>query len=108
MTIVVEAAKADGYMTNEAILRIRAMCALSPVPAGNTGDQGVGVLEFANNIIEQFGREAIRKSVVALPPPLRETPLAFACGMILADGVASTKEHEFIAELARGLRWLIR
>ena len=100
MTIVIAAVKADGQISREEVSRVRAMCSLSPVFASNTGDQDSAVIGFADNVTTQMGAQAIERAVSALTPELRETAFAFACDMVLADGILAADEEQFIASLA--------
>jgi uncharacterized tellurite resistance protein B-like protein len=101
MTIVVAAVKADGEVSRDEVMRIRAMCSLSPIFASNSGDQDSAVIDFADNVTSQLRDQAIPKAVQALPLPLRETAFAFACDMVLADGVLGSEEERFISALAQ-------
>lgn len=100
MTIVVGAVKADGQVSREEVIRLRSMCSLSPVFAANTGEQDTAVISFADNVTTQMGDQAVEKAIEALTPELRETAFAFACDMILADGVLGPDEEIFITKLA--------
>lgn len=100
MTIVLAAVKADGQVSREEVMRVRAMCSLSPIFASNSSDQDVAVINFADNVTTQMGDQAIAKAVEALTPELRETAFAFACDMVLADGILAADEERFIANLA--------
>lgn len=103
MTIVVAAIKADGSVSEEELMRLRAMCSLSPIFAANTSDQDRLVAQFADNFTDQMEDQAIRRAAAALTPELRQTAFAFACDMVLADGLLGQKEQQFIAELAQEL-----
>lgn len=100
MTIVVGAVKADGQVSREEVIRLRSMCSLSPVFMANSGEQDVAVISFADNVTTQLGDQAIGKAIDVLPPELRETAFAFACDMILADGVLGPDEEVYITNLA--------
>jgi uncharacterized tellurite resistance protein B-like protein len=100
MTIVVGAVKADGQVSREEVIRLRSMCALSPVFMANTGEQDGAVISFADNVTTQLGDEAIARAIEVLTPELRETAFAFACDMILADGVLGRDEEVYITKLA--------
>ncbi|BCW93132.1 MAG: hypothetical protein KatS3mg007_1026 [Thermoanaerobaculum sp.] len=103
MTIVVAAVKADESVSPEEIQRIKAMCVLSPIFASNSADQDIANIRFADTMIEQFGEEAIVRAAEALTPELRETAFAFACDMVLADGVLGPSEERFMTGLAQKL-----
>lgn len=103
MTVVVAAVTADGSIDSDELLRMRAMCSLSPIFADNTGDQDLEIIKFAANINDQLGEQAIVKAAAALSPTLCQTAFAFACDMILADGVAGEKEQRFLGHAAHAL-----
>jgi uncharacterized tellurite resistance protein B-like protein len=99
MTIVIAAVKVDGDVSSREITRIQAMCALSPVYASNTPEQDLSVINFADDVTAQLGMDAVTKAAKVLKPELRDTALAFACDMILADGIVGDSEHEFLSRL---------
>ena len=100
MTIVVSAVKADGDVSDEEFGRIRSMCVRSPIFAQNSKDEDDRVILFADNVTRQLGPAALEKAAAALKPELRETAFAFACDMILADGIVGPEEDAFISRLA--------
>ncbi|MEI9975308.1 MAG: hypothetical protein WDO73_26555 [Ignavibacteriota bacterium] len=61
------------------------------------------VINFADNVTTQLKAEAIAKAAAALKPELRETAFAFACEMVLADGIVGESEEGFISGLAEKL-----
>jgi creatinine amidohydrolase/Fe(II)-dependent formamide hydrolase-like protein len=85
MTIVVAAIMADGKISDEEVVRLRSMCANSPVFSSNTRDEDDAVIGFAQNASEQLGIDAIRRAAEGLTPELRETAFAYATEMVLAD-----------------------
>lgn len=99
MTIVLAAVMADGEVADEEIARVRAMCALSPIFASNTQEQDVAVIRFAVNVNSQMGEQALIKAAEVLKPELRETAFAFACDMVLADGIVGQNEEAFLTSL---------
>lgn len=99
MTIVVAAVMADGEIADEEIGRIRSMCALSPIFAGNAHEQDMAVIRFAVNTVSQMKEEAVVKAAEVLKPELRETAFAFACDMVLADGMVGQNEEAFLTSL---------
>lgn len=103
MTIVISAIKADGDVSDEEVGRLRSMCARSPIFASNTKEEDDVVISFADNVTTQLKTEAIGKAASALKPELRETAFAFACEMILADGIVGEAEDTFISMLAEKL-----
>jgi len=103
MTIAISAVAADGNVSPQEIRRIRAMCSLSPIFADNSSEQDDQVIRFASNAVIQMGSDAIRLAVQALTPELRETAFAFACDMILADGIVGDEETNFLSSLAEDL-----
>lgn len=103
MTIVIAAIKADGEVSAEEVGRLRSMCARSPIFASNTREEDDAVIGFADNAFSQLKGEAIGKAATALKPELRETAFAFACEMILADGIVGDGEEDFISKLASTL-----
>lgn len=103
MTVVVAAVKADGAVAREEVMRIRSMCALSPIFAHNSTDQDDAVIAFADNVTSQMGEEAVVKAAEALQPQLRETTFAFACDMVLADGIVGRDEETFLISLMQRL-----
>lgn len=103
MTIVVAAIKVDGHISDEENRHLRTMCSGSPIFASNTKQEDDAVISFADNITSQLKEEAIAKAASALKPELRETAFAFACEMILADGMVGASEDAFLSELAQRL-----
>ncbi len=103
MTIVIAAIKADGEIADEEIGRLRSMCARSPIFSSNTKEEDNVLIGFADNVTSQLKEEAIRKAAAALKPELRETAFAFACEIVLADGMVGEAEEAFISKLAEAL-----
>ncbi len=103
MMIVVAAVMADGEVADEEIMRIRSMCSLSPIYANNSGEQDTAVIRFAANVFTQMGEQAITEAARVLHPELRETAFAFACDMVLADGLVGQKEEKFLTSLMNNL-----
>lgn len=103
MTVVVAAVKADGAVSDEEIVRIRSMCARSPIFATNSVEQDTAIIAFADTVTGQLGEQAIDHAASNLKQGLRETAFAFACDMILADGVITTAEEKYTEMLAAKL-----
>lgn len=103
MTIVIAAVKADGNVSDEEVGRLRSMCARSPIFAANSSDEDASVIDFALNVSDQLGPNAISQAAEALKPELKETAFAFATEMVLADGMVGPKEEAFISQLAEAL-----
>ncbi len=103
MSIALAAVAADGQIQDQEILRLQAMCMLSPIYAGLSGDQLGGILRQSANLLSQQGQDALAKSAELLTPELRETAFAFATDMVLADGVLGGAEEKFIEDLAKKL-----
>lgn len=103
MTIVVAAVMADGEVADEEVMRLRSMCSLSPIFSGNSGDQDSAVIRFASNVYSQMGEQAIAEAAKVLNSELRETAFAFACDMVLADGLVGQKEERFLTALMNNL-----
>lgn len=103
MTIIVAAVMADGEIADEEIGRVRSMCALSPIFASNTNEQDMAVIRFAVNVVSQMHEQAVVKAAEVLKPDLRETAFAFACDMVLADGMVGQTEEAFLTSLMHGL-----
>jgi uncharacterized tellurite resistance protein B-like protein len=104
MTVVVAAIKADGDVSEDEIRRLRSMCARSPIFASNSKEEDDAVIGFADNVTSQLKAEAITKAAAALKPELRETAFAFACEVILADGIVGEAEDNFMSMLAEKLQ----
>ena len=66
-------------------------------------------LAFADTVTTQLKADAVSKAAAVLKPELRETAFAFACEVILADGIVGEDEDNFISMLAEELgsrkRW---
>jgi tellurite resistance protein len=103
MTIVIAAVMADGEIADEEVGRVRSMCALSPIFATNTQEQDMAVIRFAVNVVSQMKQQAITKAAEVLKPELRETAFAFACDMVLADGMVGQNEETFLTSLMNAL-----
>lgn len=100
MTIVIAAITADGNVSAEEVGRLRSMCAGSPIFASNSKEEDDAVIDFAVNVSNQLGAEAVKKAAESLKPELRETAFAFATEMVLADSMVGEKEEAFISQLA--------
>lgn len=100
MTIVIAAIKADGDVSDDEVGRLRSMCARSPIFARNSKEEDDAAIAFADNVTSQLKLDAIDRAAAALKPELRETAFAFACEMILADGIVGEAEDNFISMLA--------
>lgn len=96
MTIVIAAVMSDGEVADEEVARVRSMCLLSPIFASNSHDQTPALIRQAININGQMGEQAISKAAEVLNPELRETAFAFACDMVLADGIVGHSEEAFL------------
>lgn len=100
MTIVVGAVSVDGNASDEEIGYVRSMCARSPIFATNTKAEDEALIDFAYNVIQQLGNDAIGMAAQALDHELRETAFAFATEIVLADGMVGKDEEAFITGLA--------
>lgn len=103
MTIVVAAVKADGHISDDEIRRIRSLCLLNPLFSTNSTEQDNAILRFADNTTHQLGEQAVALAAAALPPASRETAFAYACDMVLADGIVTTDEEHTIIDLTEKL-----
>ncbi|HVT87726.1 MAG TPA: tellurite resistance TerB family protein [Tepidisphaeraceae bacterium] len=103
MTIIIAAIKADGEVSDDEVIRLRSMCARSPIFASNSKEEDDAVIGWADNVTTQLKADAIRKAAAALKSPLRETAFAFACEMVLADGMVGDAEEKFISMLGETL-----
>lgn len=103
MTVVVSAVKSDGDVSDEEIGRIRSMCLRSPIFAANSKEEDDAVIRFADNVTKQLGFGAVERAAAALNPQLRETAFAFACDIVLADGIVGEEEDTFLSHLATTL-----
>jgi len=103
MTIVIAAIKADGNVSDDEVGRLRSMCARSPIFSANSKDEDDSIIDFALNVSDQLGANAIAQAAEALKPEMRETAFAFATEMVLADGMVGAKEEAFISQLAEAL-----
>jgi hypothetical protein len=66
---------------------------LNPLFATNSTEKANAVLRFADNTTDQLGEQAVALAAAVLPPALRETAFAYACDMVLADGIVTTDEE---------------
>lgn len=103
MTIVVSAIKCDGNFAEEEFTRLRAMCSLSPIFAGDTAEQDLEVFDAASAAVNALGDQALSRAVAGLPPHLRDTAFAFACDMVMADGRVGPEEEKHMEKLAQAL-----
>lgn len=103
MTIVIAAIKADGNVSDEEVGRLRSMCVRSPIFSENSKEQDAAVIDFALNVSDQLGADAVKAAAQALTPELKETAFAFATEMVLADGMVGDKEEAFLSQLAESL-----
>lgn len=104
MTIVVAAVKSDGSVSDEEMYRIRSMCARSQIFADNSKEKDDAVIAFADSVTDQLGVGSVDPAAAALPQELRETSFAFACDMVLADGIVSNREEQYLTGLAAKLQ----
>ena len=100
MTIALAAVTADGEISDQEVSRVRAMCVLSPIFCQNSSDEDLEVIGFASNANSQRGRNALLQASQILSQELRETAVAFASDMILADGILGDSEREFLGDFA--------
>lgn len=100
MTIVVAAVKADGAVSRDERLRVASICSGTQLFASNSSDEDSAVIEFADTVTDQFGDAAIDHAAKDLKPGLRETAFALATDMVLADGVLSEREEDYLTKLA--------
>ena len=100
MTVIIAAVKADGEVSDQEVARLRAICGLSPIFAGNTNEQDLAVISFASNITTQLKEEAVKIALDTISPELKETAFVFAADMVLADGLLGDAEEEFLSDLA--------
>ena len=103
MTIVIAAIAADGQASDAELSRMRSMCARSPIFSSNSKEEDDAVVDFALNVWQQLGEDAIKKAAAALKPELRETAFAFATEMIMADGIVGGEEEVFLNKLLQTL-----
>lgn len=104
MTIVIGAIMADGEAEDEEMSRMRMMCSLSPIFARNSVAQDNAVIDFVLRALRQLDwDDLIPRAAAALSPELRETAFAFACDMLMADGVVGRAEESYLEDLARRL-----
>lgn len=103
MTIAIAATRADGDASEQEINRVKAMCVLSPVFCSNAAEEDLEAIRFAENAVNQLGWDAVGQAAQSLSPQLRETSFAFACDVVLADGIVGEGEKEFLAEIAKAL-----
>lgn len=103
MTIIVAAIMADGEVSEGEVSRLRSMCARSPIFASNSKEEDDAVVDFALNICNQLGADAVKKAAEGLKPELKETAFAFSAEMILADGLVGDKEEAFLNQLVNTL-----
>lgn len=103
MTIVIAAIKADGNVSDEEVGHLSSMFENSPIFAANSSEKNGSVIDFALNVSDQLGPNAISQAAEALTPELKETAFAFATEMVLADGMVGPKEDAFISQLAKAL-----
>jgi uncharacterized tellurite resistance protein B-like protein len=96
MIVIISAIEADGDIADEEIARLKAMCMLSPIFASNSSDQDLMVIRFASDKNTRLGSESLSVAASNLSLELRETAFAFACDMILADGVIGSTEEAFL------------
>jgi len=104
MTIIIAAIKADGDVSDDEISRLRSICARSPIFASNTKEEDDRLIDFAATVTDQLKDAAVSSAAEALTTEIRETAFAFACDMMLADGMVTDAEERYLGALARTLQ----
>ena len=93
MTIVVAAVKADGQVADEEVMRIRSMCARSPIFRTNSVDQDTAIINFADSVTTQLGHDAIVQAGRRRLRPILMTTLTTVLGLTpLAIGLGEGSE----------------
>lgn len=100
MTIVFAAVAVDGNVSDEEVGYVRSMCARSPIFAKNTKAEDDALIDFADNVIQQLGNDALSVAAEALSPELKQTAFAYAAEIVLADGMVGESEEAFITHLS--------
>lgn len=101
LTPSVYVAAADGKLENSEIDQICSMCAFNPV------FQTIGAArthELIKDILAKFGHEDVKatfeQTAAALDQPMRETAIAFAIRVSIADGHLDEMEHKTMVAFA--------
>ncbi len=102
--ITLAAIASDGYMTEG---EIRSVCAILPrmkLFQSYTSDTIMEMIEKLLNLLQQEGIDALFNAAeVSLPENLRESAFALATDMVLADGVVTREEQDFLNDLYHSL-----
>jgi uncharacterized tellurite resistance protein B-like protein len=101
MLLVVAAMHADGHVSSEESAHLSAMCSLSPLFSGLMNERTERLIAEAQaSLGAPNAAEQLSRAMATVPPALRDTAFAFACDMVLADGVLGPEEQTFLNTVA--------
>lgn len=104
MIPMVAAMLSDGSIDEDEVVQIRSICLVSPIFANNSRDKDTEIILRAIRMVEDEGAKiTCGKAANVLSPALRETALAFAVLLVMADGHIGQKEEQLIDNL---VSWL--
>jgi tellurite resistance protein len=94
--------RCDGAVGEAELARLAELCRFSPIIGRLDGGAVEGLLRSVAADFEARGANAVMNEAVdALPPALRETAMAFAIGVALADGDTGEDEQRLLMGLSR-------
>jgi tellurite resistance protein len=102
--ITLAAIASDGYMSEEEARCVSASLSRMKLFQSHTSDAIVGMFEKLLNLLQQEGIDALfRAAQASLPENLKESAFAVATDMVLADGVVTREEQDFLNDLYHSL-----
>lgn len=95
-------AGADGKVVRAELIQLANLCAFSPIFADHDGNAMVKLLEGIAADFRARGANAVmNEAVAALSPALRETAMAFAMRVAMADGEVGEEEQQMLMAMSR-------
>ncbi|MDJ0798126.1 MAG: tellurite resistance TerB family protein [Calothrix sp. MO_167.B12] len=102
--ITLAAIASDGYMSEEETRSVSAILSRMKLFQSYTSDVIVGMFDKLLNLLRQEGIDAFFNTAQAsLPGNLKESAFALATDMVLADGVVTRDEQDFLNDLYHSL-----
>lgn len=102
--ITLAAIASDGYMSEEEARSVCVILSRTKLFQSYSNDAILGMFEKLLNLLQREGIDALFNAAQAsLPQHLRESAFAIATDMVLADGVVTREEQDFLNDLYHSL-----
>ena len=100
VAITLGAIASDGYISEEEVHRVSAILSRMKLFQSYANDGIVGMFDKLLNLLRSEGIDSLfRAAQASLPENLRESAFALATDMVLADGVVTREEQDFLNDL---------